>query len=143
MPDRVKQACEASFGAHKSDCSGFARAVAEELGVPLAGLADDIVATLRAGGAWVKLPDGVAAAKAAAAGELVICGLKGSEQAKPDPHGHVAVVVDGPLSHGAYPSAYWGSLGGSAGFDQTINWAWTPDDRDKVTYAQHEIPPES
>jgi hypothetical protein len=25
---------------------------------------------------------------------------------------HVVVVVDGPLAHGKYPTAYWGSLHG-------------------------------
>jgi hypothetical protein len=143
MSDRVKKACETNFAAYKYDCGGFARAVAGDLGVPLEGLADQIVATLRAGGQWLKLTDGVAAARAAAAGKLVLCGLKGAEQAKPDPHGHVVVVVDGPLAHGAYPSGYWGSLAGSPGSDQTINWAWTPEDRDRVSYAQHDIAPES
>jgi hypothetical protein len=27
MPDRVRDACEASFADHKDDCSGFVRAV--------------------------------------------------------------------------------------------------------------------
>ncbi len=139
MPISVRDACELCFPAHVGDCSGFARAVANELGVPLQGLANDIVDTLRAGGNWTPLTDGVAAQKAASAGKLVIGGLKGSEQAKPDVHGHIVVVVDGPLAHGAYPSAYWGSLGGAPGRDKTINWAWTATDRDKVSYASHDV----
>ena len=39
MEDRVKEACEACFEAHASDCSGFARAVSDHLGVQLHGLA--------------------------------------------------------------------------------------------------------
>ncbi len=34
------------------------------------------------------------------------------EGLKADKHGHVVVLVPGPLSHGKYPTAYWGSLGG-------------------------------
>jgi hypothetical protein len=107
--------------------------------VSLQGLADVIVETLRGGGTWTALADGVAARQSAAAGKLVIGGLKGSEQAKPDAHGHVVVVVDGPLAHGAYPSAYWGSLGGTPARNQTVNFAWTTQDRDKVFYANHDI----
>jgi hypothetical protein len=139
MADRVKEACEACFDAHASDCSGFVRAVASELGVQLHGLANEIVDTIRDGDDWTPLPDGIAAAQAAAAGKLVIGGLKGSEQARPDPHGHVVVVVTGPLAHDAYPSAYWGRLGGTGDEDKTINWAWNAEDRDKVSYAEHEL----
>ncbi len=139
MPDRVRDACEACFEAHKADCSGFARAVATQVGVTLQGLADEIVETIRTGPGWTKLPNGVAAAQSAQAGKLVLAGLKGSEQAHPDPHGHVVVIVGGPLAHNAYPSAYWGQLGGTGAKDQTINWAWTTDDRDRVSYAEHDI----
>ena len=68
--------------------------------------------------------NGIGAAESAAAGKLVIGGLKGSEQTNPDPHGHVVIVVAGPLAHDAYPSAYWGRLGGGGAKDKTINWAW-------------------
>ena len=142
MPDAVKDACEACFAANANDCSGFARAVAGQLGVTLTGLANDIVDTLRAGGAWTRLDDGVAAAAAATAGKLVVGGLKGSEQTHPDAHGHVVVVVAGrPLAHGKYPFAYWGRLGGGGMRDQTVNWAWREEDRDNVTYAAHDITP--
>jgi len=46
--------------------------------------------------------------------------------------------VDGPLNRGKYPSAYWGRLGGVGAKDQTINWAWSAADRDKVIYAAYE-----
>ena len=142
MPDRVKDACVACFDAHADDCSGFACAVAAQLGIALNGLANAIVDTIRGGGPWTMLADGIAASQQAAAGKFVICGLKGSEQAQPDPHGHVVVVVAGePLAHGKYPFAYWGRLGGGGQKDQTVNWAWTVADRDKVTYATHDIAP--
>jgi hypothetical protein len=106
----VREVCEACFDAHKSDCSGFARAVANEFKVPLQGLAGEIVENLRTGQGWALLSNGVAPAQSARNGKLVIAGLKGSEQAHPDPHGHVVVVVGEPLAHHAYPSAYWGKL---------------------------------
>jgi hypothetical protein len=143
MPDRVKDACEACFAAHSDDCSAFVRAVAQQLGITPNGVANDIVDTIRNGPPWVVLADGIAAAQAAADGKFVLGGLKGSERATPDPHGHVVVVVatapGQSLAHGKYPFAYWGTLGGVGERDQTINWAWTEQDRDRVTYAAHDI----
>ena len=144
MPDRVRDACEQNFAAHSGDCSGFARAVAQQLGITLTGLANDIVDTIRAGAPWTVLANGIAAAQAAANGKFVIGGLRGDEQANPDPHGHVVVVVatlpGQTLAHGKYPFAYWGKLGGTGAQDQTINWAWNEQDRDNVTYAAQDIP---
>jgi len=138
--DAVKAACAANYQQYKGDCSGFAKAVAAALGVPLQGMADDIVNTLRAGGPWTPLADGPAAAAAAAAGLLVLAGLRGDELKVPQQHGHVVVVVTGaPLNRGLYPFAYWGSLGAQPGFDQTINWAWTLDDLPNVSYASTPI----
>ena len=139
MTDRVREVCEACFDTHANDCSGFARAVASQLGVQLRGLANEIVDAIRGENGWTALRNGVVAAEAAAAGKLVIGGLKGSEQTEPDPHGHVAVIVAGPLAHGAYPSAYWGRLGGGGAKDKTINWAWRGGDRDRLSYAEHNI----
>jgi hypothetical protein len=139
MVDRVRGACEACFDAHSGDCSGFVRAVSSRLGVQMYGLADQIVDTIRDKNAWRQLPNGVAAAQRAAEGKLVIGGLKGSEQSNPDPHGHVVVVVTGPLAHDAYPSAYWGKLGGVGAKNKTTNWAWRAEDRDRVSYAEHDI----
>ena len=137
----MKEACEACFEAHASDCSGFARAVSDHLGVQLHGLANDIVDTLRGGNGWTPPRNGAAAADSAAAGKLVIGGLKGSEQTHRDPHGHVVVVVTGPLdpTHDAYPKAYWGKLGGRGAEDQWTNWAWNEGDRDRVSYAERNI----
>ncbi|MBS0560603.1 MAG: hypothetical protein JSR21_11165 [Proteobacteria bacterium] len=136
---RVVEACKAVWAANQHDCSGFVRAVGDRLGVAIAGNADQIVGTLRGGGTWTMLPDGAAAAASAMAGKLVIGGLRGDEQAVRDAHGHVVVVVGGALNRGKYPRAYWGSLGGVGAEDQTINWAWTAADRDRVTYAAHDL----
>lgn len=140
MADRVREACDDCYEGNKGDCSGFVRAVAAELGVTLIGLADDIVQALRIDPQWTVLSDGPAAQQSAVAGKLVLAGLKGSEQAQPGPHGHVVVVVAGPLAHTAYPTAYWGSLGGEPGRAKTLNWAWTEQDRDHITYAATDMP---
>lgn len=135
----IRDVCARHYHAHRGDCSGFAKAVAQELGVPLSGDANaiaDLLAAPRDG--WTSLPDGPAAA-AAAASQLVIGGLRGDAQAHPSAHGHVVVVIPGELAHGRYPTAWWGSLGGSPAQDKTINWAWTTADRDKVFYAAHPI----
>ena len=105
----VPQACDANYLAHIGDCSGFANAVAKAVGVTLTGNADAIVDVFR------------------------------SEQTTPDPHGHVVVVTPGSLNRGKYPTAWWGSLGGNPGKNQTINWAWNEADRDRVSYASHDL----
>jgi hypothetical protein len=93
---------------------------------------------LRVGSDWTALGVGSgAAAKAQAdAGLLVVGGLKGSEQVQPDSHGHVVVVVAGPLdtAHGQYPAAYWGRLGSVGEKNQSVNFAWRAGDRDQVGY---------
>ena len=139
---RVEDACAEHWDAFKGDCSGFARAVARDLGVTLAGDANalaDLIAAAKGGG-WRRLDDGPAAAKAAATGELVLVGLRGDAQAHPSAHGHVCVVVPGELARGRYPTAWWGSLGGTPAKRQTINFAWNTQDRDKVAYAAHPLP---
>jgi hypothetical protein len=135
----IAAVCEKHFEAHKSDCSGFAKAVATELGVTLTGQANAIVDTLKSGaGGWVVLADGKTAARTALT-KLVIAGLRGDAQAVSVANGHVVVVVPGALAHGKYPTAYWGQLNSVGKKNQTINWAWTKDDRDKVVYAAHDI----
>ncbi|MGB8261615.1 MAG: hypothetical protein WCE75_14735 [Terracidiphilus sp.] len=129
---KIIDTCEAEFAAHIADCSGFAKAVGADLGVVLTGMANDIVDQIQAG-SWRVLANGVEAMQEACAGRFVLGALKD------EPHGHVVVVVNGPLdpSHQMYPTAYWGSIRGAAfaGRYKTVNWAWTVADRDRVTYA--------
>jgi len=139
MLGRVRDAYKNGFEAHKDDCSGFVRAVAGALGIQLAGLADDIVGTIRAGRDWTAVADGVSAAQAADAGKLVLAGLKGAEQTHPDPNGHMVVIVSDALAHDKYPSAYWGKLHAIGEKDKTLNWAWTEQDRGRISYAAHTI----
>jgi hypothetical protein len=133
VPDLVIEMCEAVWPKDKSDCSAFVRDVGDRLGVALTGDANAIVDTLRH--KWRRLHDGAAALAACAEGYFVVAGLKGSEQHEPSPHGHVVVVVNGPMDHGKYPTAYWGRLGGIGERHKTLNYAWREADRDRITYA--------
>jgi len=137
----VVDACKRHWESHKSDCSGFVKAVAAELGVILTGDADSIVGAIEEGGSnWLSVRDGVEAKNKADAGYFVIGGLKGKDHAKACKHGHVVVVVPGNLAHGKYPTAYWGSLrDGKAKKNATMNWSWEKGDRDKVVYAAHTL----
>lgn len=139
MPDRVRDACETCFQTHKDDCSGFVHAVGTVLGVKIEGMANDIVNEIRGGGPWRPLPDGPAAVESARKGKFVIAGLRGDEQFEHSNHGHLVIVIDGPLARGLYPSAYWGSLGGEPGRFETLNWAWTQHDRDRISYAVRDV----
>lgn len=88
---KIVDTCEAHFDAHSHDCSGFAKAVASDLGIVMTGMADDIVDEIQTA-PWTALADGVAAKAQADLGFFVIGGLKDT------PHGHVVVVVQGPLA---------------------------------------------
>lgn len=136
----IAKLCDALLKHWEHDCSGFAKAVAQALKITLDGDANAI-ATMLAGGAdgWTKLPSGAAAAEAAS-GRFVLAGLRGDELTSHQSHGHVVIVVPGPLNRGKYPSAFWGALGGTPGYDKTINWAWPLVDLDKVHYAATAIP---
>jgi hypothetical protein len=133
VQQQIINTCEAEFNAHDNDCSGFVRAVSRDLGITLTGLANDIVDEIQTA-PWTTVPDGVQAKAQADSGFLVIGGLKD------DPHGHVVVVVTGPLAAGKYPTAYWGRLGSIGKKNTTINWAWNKLDRDKVIYGYIALP---
>ena len=123
--------CEQHWDANTRNCSGFVKSVAADLGIQLTGQANSIIDQMQRS-PWRILASGLEARRRAANGALVLGGLKA------DPHGHVVIVVDGPLSHGKYPTAYWGSLGGVAKKNTTINWSWVAADRDNVIYVCRE-----
>lgn len=127
----VVKACEKHWDKHKSNCSGFVSAVARELSLILIPPANSMVKTITSGGPWIVLPNGSRAASAADDGRFVVAGLKD------DPHGHVVVVVPGTPNRGLYPYAYWGSLGKVGKKNETINWSWSKEDRDKVVYSAY------
>jgi hypothetical protein len=145
-PQQIVRLCEANWDVHKYDCSGFVKAVANALRIttftPIDN-ANDIVNKLHAAGDWVALTpgDGAEAKARADAGALVIAGMKGADQTIPDQHGHVVVVVAGPLDsvHHAYPMAYWGSLAGAPYKNTSLAYAWRAGDRDRVAYFAKEL----
>lgn len=75
LHDPVISACESNWEAHKSDCSGFVRAVAAELGVSLHGLANELVTSMGSSAAWRDLgANATQAMSYANNGYLVIAG---------------------------------------------------------------------
>ena len=87
---------------------------------------------------WKQLGhDGVKASAAAANGTLVVGGV--TSQALGDAHGHVVIVVKGPLAHGKYPTDYWGKSepcnSSDGGLGTTLNFSFNTNDRDGVTCA--------
>jgi hypothetical protein len=130
--------CQSNFSFFPNNCSGFVSVVAEKCGVLLAGDANSICNSIKS--AADRLLNGIDAARRAAAGDLVIGGYPAAG------HGHVVVVVDGPLTHGKYPYAFWGQYRGLTAFGKTINvgftrghgginYAFGKDVRDKLIYA--------
>jgi hypothetical protein len=132
--ESIVAACRKQYDLHYDDCSGFLRAVAAELGFPLAGNADSILDFLDRG--WTKI-DRTKAIEAVRAGTFVIAGLKSSEHNPPRNNGHVVVVVDGALYNGKYPLVWGGSIGNaqSAG-TRSVGEVWRRTDRDAVRYYQ-------
>jgi hypothetical protein len=137
--------CQRKFPDFANDCSGFVKAVAHDCGVILVGNANDIVDELKTSwtisSAWNLIPDGVAAKEYAKNGYLVIAGAQAAG------HGHVVVVVDGPLAQAKYPYAFWGRYRGlttplgetiNVGFSRghgTLNYSFGANALSDLTYA--------
>lgn len=120
---------------NKDNCSGFVKAVSTKIGIPLPATAnaDGIDEALQKG--WTKLTSGVEAAEKAASGFLVVAALKSSAHSPAQAHGHVAIVISGPLYKGKYPRCWSGSLGGAKSQgEKSIGEIWNRTDRDKVNY---------
>lgn len=135
---KVEEVCESEYEANKGDCNQFAKAVASKFNVQFTGQADDIVDQIRGAG-WTKLTGGAQAKAMADVGMLVVAGLKGADHNPARPNGHISIVVTGPLAHTKYPTGYWGSIGGTPGKKQTLNYSWNSSDRDNVEYAARTI----
>lgn len=133
IADQIIESCEKHWSRFKSDCSGFVKAVASDFGIQLSGDANLIVKSIST--SWVLATDGAAAARQAAAGNLVIAGLAETDGT----HGHVAIVVQGSVLRGKYPTGYWGRLGGQGAKKKTLNYAWGPEERDSVEYYYKKI----
>ena len=133
----IISSCQANIARFPNDCAAFVRAVADDAKVVgIVGNANSIVSML---GAGRLLSSGLQARAAAAAGDLVIGGVAAAG------HGHVVVVVDGPM-RGPHPYAFWGQYTGlrlgneavNVGFTRghgTVNYAWKQSDLHRVRYA--------
>lgn len=123
------QSCRKNWPLQKSNCSGFVKAVAKDLGIALEGVANDICQAIQAA-PWRQLGKGTAAAKIAGAsaleGKFVVAALSAAG------NGHVAVVVD-LNAHGAI--AYWGRLNSVGKEYAPISQSWNASDLTKVVYA--------
>lgn len=125
--DPVIAACEAEWDTWKSDCSGFAKAVARGLGITLSGQANSMIDSLEGSSLWLKLgSDKIAAITRAKMGYLVIGGLKAKG------HGHVVIVVR--TANAGYPVGYWGRFGAVGKKRTTINWSWNKADLARVHF---------
>jgi hypothetical protein len=138
----VTNKCIRLWNANQADCSGFVRAIADSLDVPIDGDADQIVGRITSSADWIPCLGGADASNAATGARLVIGGLTAAEVGNGAAHGHVIVVVQptGALSHGLYPYAYWGSLDpgpvrANGGKGTTMNFAFDHAVRDLVHYA--------
>jgi hypothetical protein len=141
----VEVICQSRYAEGKADCNRFAKLVAADFGVTLRGDANDIAQQISSANAalngWTFLGDGPeAGAKAATAAEQGLLVLGARDEGAGN-HGHVVVVVGGPLARGQYPRAYWGTLNYNAsepdtwGLNKTTNYAWAQGVRDNVAYA--------
>lgn len=136
--DKCKLAWDEEFIpgiANKNNCSGFVKAVARKLGIPISDTAnaDAIVAELAS--TRSEVATGAKAAQKVAASSFVVVGLKSADHKPARTQGHVAIVVSGSLYRNKYPLCWGGSTGGaqSAG-TKSVGEIWNRNDRDSVRY---------
>jgi hypothetical protein len=140
--DAAKAAWTESFlkvTPNKDNCSGFVKSVAGKLGVPLPATADADGLAEALAASWTRLKSGAEAARSAATCHLVLAVLKGADHNPPRHHGHIGVVVAGPLYRDTYPTLWCGSLGGQAQSqgDKSVGEVWNRADRDSVGYYEY------
>lgn len=139
--DKAKESWEEEFikgTQNKDNCSGFVKAVAKKLGIPLPETvnADGIITSIS--GSWQKVSSGADAAQEAATGAFVIVGLKAADHTPARNNGHVAIVVSGKLYKQKYPVVWGGSTGGAQSQgDKSVGEVWNKSDRDNVVYYKY------
>lgn len=133
LDPKLQAALTVAYKASSNDCSGFVKKVASELGQILVGNADTLIDTFRQSFRNVETVTEVL--QLVRLNRFVVAGLKSSEHSPKRAHGHVVVIIDGPLYHGKYPKCWGGSLG-SAQSDGTksVGEVWNTRDRDNVQY---------
>lgn len=136
--EKCKLAWEGEFlkgTKNKNNCSGFVKAVAKALGIPLpeTANANEIVDAISKD--WKAVDSGAEAAQLAGTGAFVLAGLKGSDHSPARTSGHVAIVVSGKLYKNKYPVLWGGSTAGAQSQgDKTVGMVWNSVDRDSVEY---------
>lgn len=136
--DKCKEAWTEEFItglANKDNCSGFVKAVAKKLGVPLkeTANADEIVDEID--GSWTQLPSGKSAAESAALGKFVVAGLESVGHTPARGNGHVVIIVGGKLYRDKYPMCWGGSIGSAQSQGtKSVGEVWNRRDRDSVKY---------
>jgi len=140
--DVCRTAWDGSFTDHvlnKNNCSGFVKAVAAALNIPMPNAQADGIADHLSRN-WTQLNSGAEAALKAGQGYLVIACLKGSEHNPVRANGHVAIVVTGGLYRGKYPRCWGGSLGSAqSNGSLSTGEVWNSRDRDNVRYYAYSI----
>jgi hypothetical protein len=122
---------------NSSNCSGFAKAVANRLGVsfPKVGNADELVAYLDANKDWTSLASGKEAADKATTGTLVYAALKSGDHTPARSNGHIAIVISGKLYREKYPLCWGGSIGSAQSKgEKSTGEIWNNKDRDNVHF---------
>jgi len=122
---------------NKDNCSGFVKAVAKKLGVPIdeTANADGIVDALDGSDSWSKLATGKDAASKAGLGTFVVAGLKSGDHTPARNNGHVVIIVSGDLYKGIYPKCWCGSIGSAQSQGtKSVGEVWSRTDRDSVGY---------
>lgn len=132
--ERIIKACEKHWNAHRSNCSGFVKAVAKEIDILFphpemnANQIIDYISSWSTG-SWWEIGSSKEAGTRADEGYFVLACLKS------EPNGHVAIVTSGHQpAHDKYPRGYWGSLNSVGKKNETMNYSFNKNDRDKATY---------
>jgi hypothetical protein len=129
----VNEAVVAAYASNLADCSGFLRDVGLRLGYVLSGNADTLIDTFRR--SWRELDSIALVLQEVRAGRFVVAGLKSDDHTPKRQHGHVVVIVDGPLYRGKYPRCWCGSIGAAQSKGtKSIGEVWSASDRDNVCY---------
>jgi hypothetical protein len=154
----VKGSCMKLIEAWKDNCSGFVRAVADDLMLFVPGISgnadeqvDLMTLLLKPGATSMRcLGDGKStepeAVQLADGGDFVICGMTSQELQVNRPNkkvknGHVSVLIGGFAKTG-WPLGYWGSEGGAAGKGESLSLSFRATDRDSIHYFAISIPRE-
>ena len=137
----VLDACQAAWeqewvkGKKNYDnCSGFVKAVCQALGVEMVDdRADGIVDYIK--DKWAPVAGAAEARAFAAAGVLVLAGLKGADHERARDSGHVVVIVDGEMYKKQYPMCWGGSTStAQSKGTKSVGEVWGQSDRNRVGY---------